>query len=171
MKGVNKANNPDVVPYGLPLPDDDEAPAPVPAGPDVAASVVLPQDYNEQRDEKAKVEKSQSKAAFIGFLFGFFIVISLFVKLVFVWVYYLQHLNDETVEVTTDQYETVRQIWQDDTIYIGHVHNGLPDGLGIATQVDGTVYNGQWRAGLREGFGTETDGESGDHYVGQFHED
>ena len=48
MKGVNKANNPDVVPYGLPLPDDDEAPAPpIPAGPDVAASVVLPQDYNE----------------------------------------------------------------------------------------------------------------------------
>ena len=48
MKGVNKANNPNVIPYGLPLPDDDEAPdAPIPDGPDVAASVVLPQDYSE----------------------------------------------------------------------------------------------------------------------------
>ena len=24
---------------------------------------------------------------------------------------------------------------------------------------------------MREGFGTETIGESGDHYIGQFHED
>ena len=116
------------------------------------------------------MEKNQSKAAFIGFLFGFFLVIVLFVKLVMIWVTVLQHMGDKNVEIT-DQNEMVRQTWQDDTIYFGHVHNGLPDGLGVATQVDGTVYNGQWRAGLREGFGTETDGESGDHYVGQFHED
>ena len=39
------ANNPSVIPYGLPLPtiEDDEAPGgQAPAGPDVAASVVLP---------------------------------------------------------------------------------------------------------------------------------
>ena len=59
----------------------------------------------------------------------------------------------------------VEMLFKDGTHYEGTVYNGLPDGLGIATQLDGTVYEGQWRAGLREGFGTETQ-TTNETYIG-----
>ena len=131
-----------MIPYGLPLPDDDEAPeSQAPAGPDVAASAVLPQGYSESRDEKAKTEKKQSKYFFIGFFIGFFVVIFFFVKLVMIYVTVIKDMDKEVIEEPSEN-KMVSQTWEDDTKYYGHVHNGLPDGLGIATQVDGTVYNG-----------------------------
>jgi len=99
LKGVNKANNPSVIPYGLPLPDDDEAPeSQAPAGPDVAASVVLPRDCSESRDEKAKTEKKQSKYVFIGFFIGFFVVIFFFVKLVMIYVTVIKDMDKQVIE-------------------------------------------------------------------------
>ena len=99
LKGINKANNPNVIPYGVPMTEEDEPEGRVPAppGPDVAASVVLPQSYNESKDEKAKTEQKQSKLVFIGFCIGFVVVVVLFVKLVMIWLSVLEHIDEDTI--------------------------------------------------------------------------
>ena len=62
MKGVNKANNPNVIPYGLPLPDDDEDPVPpIPVGPDVAVAERARINSKSESGDSAKEERDLEK--------------------------------------------------------------------------------------------------------------
>lgn len=51
--------------------------------------------------------------------------------------------------------------------YVGHFHNGLPDGTGTFTWKNGDHYDGPWEMGKKSGFGRYTWAD-GDYWEGSF---
>ena len=56
--------------------------------------------------------------------------------------------------------------WEEGT-YTGEVSNGVPNGQGTYTYLDGNKYVGEWKDGNFHGQGTETYPD-GSKYVGEF---
>ena len=67
---------------------------------------------------------------FIGFCIGFVVVVALFVKLVMIWLSVLEHIDED--KIVEEEIKMISQTWEDGTQYYGYLHEGLPDGLGIA---------------------------------------
>ena len=163
------------VPIGVPMEDGvdvndiqvEASPVPPAAA---TAGVVLPPEYRDEVDEKAKTQKKNTKRLWCCFVLGVILGVVIFVGLVFLWMQVIEWTGLFKEEVIFD--DGIRTIlFEDGTVYTGTLHNDLPDGMGTAKQTDGTAYDGQWRAGQREGFGTETLAESKDQYIGEWKND
>ena len=59
--------------------------------------------------------------------------------------------------------------WEEGT-YTGEVSNGVPNGQGTYTYLDGNKYVGEWKDGNFHGQGTETYAD-GRKYVGEYEDD